>query len=318
MAASDEHGSLTRAFSGLGVDENALISILGKWHPEQRQSFRKGTPDFFIQDERQFERWNDSHVLQLRQEFLRLNEAIVLWTMHPWERDARLLKESLYKGPSQYNVLVEIAATRSAEELLGARRAYHSLFDHSVEEAVAFQVHTPDKKLLVALLSSYRYEGPKVNDEIAKLEAKTISNAIIKGGALVEDEEIVRILSTRSKLHLKAVYKHYKEISGNYLDEDLDGVPRLKETVECLITPQTYFSKVRFNHYVLDASLRLNADEITKDALTRVIPTRADVDMKLIKEEYHKNYGADLPKKIQDVANGNYRDFLLTLIARGD
>lgn len=59
-------------------------------------------------------------------------------------------------------------------------------------------------------------------------------------------------------------------------------------------------------------------DEITKEAVSRVIVTRADEDMKQIEEEYHLNYGVDLRKKIEDVANGNYRDFLLTLIARGD
>ncbi|GFP92446.1 annexin d4 [Phtheirospermum japonicum] len=313
MAASDELGSLTRAFSGLGVDESALISILGKWHPEQRQSFRKGSSEFFFEDERQFERWDDRHILQLRHEFLRLKDAIVLWTMHPWERDARLLKESLHKG-SQFNVLVEIASTRSSEELLGARRAYHSLFNHSVEEDVAFHVHGPERKLLVALLSSYRYEGPKVNEEIAKFEAKALSDAIKVGGeGLVENEEVVRILSTRSKLHLKAVYKHYKEISGNYLDEDVDGYSRLvKEAVQCLCAPQTYFIQV------LDISLRYDADEISKEAVTRVIVTRADEDIKQIKEEYNNKYGVNLSKRIEDVANGNYRDFLLTLIARGD
>ncbi|KAL3829786.1 hypothetical protein ACJIZ3_018588 [Penstemon smallii] len=318
MAASDEFGTLTRAFSGLGVDENALISILGKWHPEQRQLFRKGSRDFFIEDERQFERWDDRHVLQLRHEFLRLKDAIVLWTMHPWERDARLLKESLYKGP-QYNVLIEIACTRSPEELLGARRAYHSLFDHSIEEDVAFHVHTAEKKLLVALLSAYRYEGTKVNDEIAKLEAQTVWNAIREGGTgnrkeLLEDEEIIRILSTRSKLHLKAIYKHYKELitGNNSLDEELDGEPRIKETVQCLCTPQAYFSQV------LDESLKYNVDEISKESVSRVIVTRADVDMKQIKEAYHTKYGLHLSKKIEDVANGNYKDFLLTLLARGD
>ncbi|KAL0464501.1 UNVERIFIED_CONTAM: Annexin D4 [Sesamum latifolium] len=310
MAASDDVGSLARAFSGLGVDEQALISILGKWHPEQRQHFRKGTRDFFFEDERQFERWNDRHVLQLRHEFLRLKDAIVMWTMHPWERDARLLKESLYKGP-QYNVLIEIACTRSSEELLGARRAYHSLFDHSIEEDVAFHVHAPEKELLVAVLSSYRYEGPKVNEETAKLEAKTLSDVIGKKGLNKENEDfVIRILSTRSKLHVKAIYKHYKAITGNYLDEDLEGDLRLKETVQCLCTLEKYFSQV------LDESLRYNADEISKEALSRVIVTRADADMKQIKEEYHGKYGVSLPKKIEEVANGNYRDFLLTLIAR--
>lgn len=59
-------------------------------------------------------------------------------------------------------------------------------------------------------------------------------------------------------------------------------------------------------------------DEITKEAVTRVIVTRADVDMKQIKQEYLKKYGAQLPNKVEDVANGNYRDLLLTLLARGD
>lgn len=70
-------------------------------------------------------------------------------------------------------------------------------------------------------MSSYRYEGPRVNEELAKSEAKEFLKAIKDGGKkeLIEDEEIERILSTRSKLHLKALYSYYKEISGNYLDE---------------------------------------------------------------------------------------------------
>lgn len=71
-------------------------------------------------------------------------------TMHPWERDARLIKKALNKPGSSgsLSVLVEIACTRSSEELLGARRAYHSLFDHSIEEDVAYLVHGSDRKVL--------------------------------------------------------------------------------------------------------------------------------------------------------------------------
>lgn len=74
---------------------------------------------------------------------------------------------------------------------------------------------------MVALVSSYRYEGPKVHEDVAKSEAKALANAIKHAGNknLVDDEEIVRILSTRSKLHLMALYKHYKEITGKFLDE---------------------------------------------------------------------------------------------------
>ncbi|KAL3732605.1 hypothetical protein ACJRO7_029275 [Eucalyptus globulus] len=312
MAQSDELEALTKAFSGHGVDETTLIAVLGKSHPEKRKAFRKGNPQFFKEDERSFERWDDHRIKLLKREFSRFKNAVVLWAMHPWERDARLMKEALKDGPDSYNVLIEVACTRSSEELLGARRAYHSLFEHSIEEDVASHVHGPERRLLVALVSAYRYEGTKPKEDNAKAEAKTILNVIKSGEKKTDNEEVIRILTTRSKLLLKAVYKDYQEISGSNLDEDLKSDSRLQETVQCLCTPERYFSQV------LDLALEIDADKSTKKALTRVIVTRADVDVKEIDEEFNKMYGVRLTKKIEDTANGNYKDFLLRLIAKGD
>lgn len=77
------------------------------------------------------------------------------------------------------------------------------------------------EQLLVALVSAYRYEGPKVKEDAAKSEAKILANSIKNGHKKnpIEDEEVIRILSTRSKAHLKIVYKHYKEVSGNIIHE---------------------------------------------------------------------------------------------------
>jgi len=314
MANSDVLGALTKAFSGIGVDEKSLISILGKSQPEHRRSLRKGSPHLFQQDERSFERWDDNRVKLLKHEFMRFKNALVLWAMHDWEKDARLVKEALVKGtPQTYAVIVEIACTRTSEELLGARKAYHSLFEHSIEEDVSAHIHGVDRKLLVALVSAYRYEGPKVKDDTAKSEAKILINAVKNAEKKnpVEDEEVIRILSTRSKPHLHAVYKHYKEITGKSLNEDLEGVNLfLKQTVECLCTPPAYFSKV------LDEALRNDSDKNAKKGLTRVVVTRADVDMKEIQEEYNRLYGVSLLKKIEENANGNYKDFLIALVAR--
>ncbi|XP_050385227.1 annexin D4 [Argentina anserina] len=312
MALTDDFKTLTNAFSGLGVDEKSLISILGNSQLEERKCFRKGTPHLFKEDERLFERWNDDRVRLLKHEFMRFKNAVVLWAMHPWERDARLVKEALKKGPEVHGVIVEIACTRSSEELLGARKAYHSLFDHSIEEDVSYHIDGPESKLLVALVSAYRYEGPKVNKDTAKSEAQTLSHAIKNADSSnpIEDDEVIRILSTRSRAHLQEVYKHYKEIFGHNIDEDVDANLRLKETMLCLCTPQTYFSNV------LEVSLRNDVDKNTKKGLTRVIVTRADTDMNLIKEQYHNQYGVSLSSKIGDTANGNYKDFLLTLVAR--
>lgn len=79
---------------------------------------------------------------------------MVLWTMHPWERDARLAKEALRDGPQSYGIIIEIACTRSSEELLGARRAYHSLFDHSIEEDLAYHINGSDRKVNMAYIDT--------------------------------------------------------------------------------------------------------------------------------------------------------------------
>ena len=110
-------------------------------------------------------------------------------------------------------------------------------------------------QLLVGLVSAYRYEGPRVNEEVARAEAKALGAAVRSAGGgkalAVENDEVVRILSTRSKPHLVETLRHYKEIHGRRLEEDLSGRGReetttlLLEAVLCLAAPAKYFSQVR-------------------------------------------------------------------------
>ncbi|KAI3781262.1 hypothetical protein L2E82_11271 [Cichorium intybus] len=312
MAFSEELGVVNEAFSGLGIDEKSLISILGKWDANQLKSFRLGTSRFFDEDERSFEKLVQHQINQLKNDFLRFKSSLVLWTMHPWERDARLIKDALLDGPKSNNVIIEIACTRSSEELLGARRAYHSLFERSIEEDVASYITTSERKLFIALVSAYRYEGTKVNEELSKSEAKIVFEALKnadKKNPLLDDD-VVTILANRSKLHIKSLFQHYTNLSGNSIDADLETNMSLKDTMQCLCTPPAYFCKV------MEEAMVKEADENTREGLTRVIVTRADVDMKYIKEDYGHKYAITLSERITVATNGNYKDFLLTLIAR--
>ncbi|KAK8643237.1 hypothetical protein V6N13_012542 [Hibiscus sabdariffa] len=223
--------------------------------------------------------------------------------MHPWERDARLLKKALKKGPQQYNVIVEIACTRSSDQLLGVRKAYHSLFDQSIEEDIALHIKGSERKLLMGLVSTYRYEGSKVNEDSARLEAKVLLNAIKSGDTrkIIEDDEITRILATRSKSHLKEIYEQYMKFSDKTITEELE-VELLKKTVECLCTPQTYFTKI------FDAALKGNSDEDTKRALTRLVVTQ--------KGENMKEAAAKFEEKIEERVKGTYKDVLVGMLAK--
>ncbi|KAL6327962.1 hypothetical protein AAG906_031306 [Vitis piasezkii] len=314
MSLPNESRTLAKAFSGiLGVDEKSMLEILVKWHPEDLTTFRNENSSIFLKDKYfLFERWQDYHIVVLVKEFLRFQDVVVQWTMHPWERDARMARKALDGHPQTYGLLIELACTRSSDELLGARKAYQSLYGESIEEDVASRVEGIERQLLVALVSTYRYEGSRINDVAVRSEAIKLGITINRHGdkkKLFKDEEIVRILATRSKPHLKAVFKCYKETFNKNIEEDLDE-PSLKDIIYCLYAPPMYFSKI------LDSAMKANANENEKEALSRVIVTRANVDMKDIAEEYDRQYKTPLTQKIEDVALGNYKDFLVTLVQR--
>jgi FAD/FMN-containing dehydrogenase len=138
--------STNEGLGGLGVDEAALVSALGRWRrqPERRAQFRRGFPGFFSASAgaaASIERCEDEYLRHLEREFARLKDAAVLWALHPWERDARWAHHVLHGGDGHPpRVLVEVACTRAADDLLGARRAYQALYHRSLEEDVAYRV----------------------------------------------------------------------------------------------------------------------------------------------------------------------------------
>ena len=67
--------------------------------------------------------------------------------MHPWERDARMARKALDGHPQAYGLLIELACTRSSDELLGARKAYQSLYGESIEEDVASRVEGIERQV---------------------------------------------------------------------------------------------------------------------------------------------------------------------------
>ena len=78
------------------------------------------------------------------------------------------------------------------------------------------------QQLLVALVSTYRYEGSWINDVAVRSEAIKLGISINRYGEkkkLFKDEETIRILATRSKPHLKAIFKCYKETFNKNIEE---------------------------------------------------------------------------------------------------
>jgi len=80
----------------------------------------------------------------------------------------------------------------------------------------------------------------------------------------------------------------------------------LRVIIRCFTCPDRYFKKV-----ARQAIAGLGTDE---SSLTRVITTRAEVDLRFIKEAYQKRNSVPLERTIVGDTSGNYENMLLTLL----
>ncbi|KAJ7965704.1 Annexin [Quillaja saponaria] len=304
-SVAEDIEQLRKAFAGWGTNEDLIISILGHRNAAQRKIIRQTYAETYRED------LLKALDKELTNDFERL---VHLWTLDPAERDAFLANEATKRWTSSNLVLAEIASTRSADQLLLARKAYHNLYKKSLEEDVAHHTTGDFRKLLVALVSSYRYEGDEVNLTLAKSEANLLHEKI--SDKAYNDEELIRILATRSKPQINATLNHYKDKFGTDIVEDLEVDSKdeflslLRATIKGLIRPEIYYEEV--------LRLAISKQGTDEGALTRVVATRAEVDLKIIADEYHRRNSVPLDRAILKDTSGDYEKLLLALIGHND
>nr|P51074.2 RecName: Full=Annexin-like protein RJ4 [Fragaria x ananassa]AAF01250.1 annexin [Fragaria x ananassa] len=305
FCAKEDAEALRKSVKGWGTNEKAIISILGHRNAGQRKEIRAAYEQLYQED-----------LLKPLESELSgdFEKAVYRWTLDPADRDAVLANVAIKKSTDVYNVIIEISCIHSPEELLAVRRAYQLRYKHSVEEDLAAHTTGDIRKLLVALVTAYRYDGHEINAKLANSEADILHDAI-KDKAF-NHEEIIRILSTRSKTQLMATFNKYRDdqgisISKNLLEEGANDFQKALHTaIRCLNDPKKYFEKVLRN-----AIKRVGTDE---DALTRVIVTRAERDLRDIKEVYYKKNSVPLEQAVAKDTSGDYKAFLLTLLGKED
>ncbi|KAK9134289.1 hypothetical protein Syun_013619 [Stephania yunnanensis] len=290
-SVAEDCEQLKKAFDGWGTNEKLIISILAHRTSTQRKLIRQAYAELFGVDLLQ------SLDKELSSDF---EKVVLLWTVDPAERDAILAHDTARKWHPNNRVLLEIACTRSSLELFAVKQAYHARFKRSLEEDVAYHTTGDFRKLLVPLVSSFRYEGPEVNMTLAKTEAKILHENI--SNKAYNHDDIIRILTTRSKPQLNATFNHYNNEFGMLSDlktDPEDGfLAALRAIIKCLTNPEKYFEKV----------LRLAINKTGTD----------EIDMKQIKEEYYRRNSVPLERAIAHDTSGDYEAMLLALIGHED
>ncbi|XP_062007167.1 annexin Gh1-like isoform X1 [Rosa rugosa] len=135
---AEDSEQLKKAFEGWGTNEGLIISIWAHRNADQRRLIQQTYAETYGED------LLKALDKELTSDFER---ALLLWTLHPSERDAALANEATKRFTSSNWVLMEIACSRSSHELHLVKQAYHAKFKKSLEEDVAFHTSGDFRKV---------------------------------------------------------------------------------------------------------------------------------------------------------------------------
>ncbi|KAE8125885.1 hypothetical protein FH972_020653 [Carpinus fangiana] len=297
----DDTIALYRAFKGLGCDTAAVVSIL---------AHRDATQRALIQQEYRT-MYSDDLLKRLSSELHgKLETAVLLWMHDPAGRDAIIPRQALTETHN-FEAATEVLCSRTPSQIQSFKQIYHSKFGVPLEHDIERNTSADHKKLLLAYVSTPRYEGLEVDRAMTEKDAK----ALFKAGEKklgTDENTFIRIFCQRSRAQLAAISYAYHGMYGNSLKRAIKSETSghfeyaLLTILRCAENPAKCFAKVLHN-----AMKGLGTNDST---LIRVIVTRAEIDMQYIKAEYLKKYKKTLNDGVNSETSGHYRTFLLSLL----
>ena len=295
---------LHSAMKGLGTDENAIINVICNTDALQRAEIRRRYVALFGKD----------LIKKLKDELSgNFEDTVVGLFMTPPEYDAYCLYKAMKGLGTNEGVLIEIIGTRSNQEIQMIKSEFFKNYGKPLEKWVSSETSGHLKKLLISLLQANRSMNTMPDPMMCQGEAQALYMA--GEGRLGTDEStFVRIFTQRSAAELDLISRSYQQLRGNTLhhaiDKEFSGdTKKLLHTIlEGLQNPAAYFAR----------RLRDSVEGVgTNDSrLVRVIVSRCEIDMPLIKQEYRRMYGRDLVYDIRSDTSGDYKKILTYLLTR--
>ena len=295
---------LYRSMKGLGTDEDAIINVICSTDALTRAEIRRRYVALYGKD----------LIKKLKDELSgNFEDTVVGLFMTPPEYDAYCLYKAMKGIGTNEGVLIEIIGTRSNQEIQMIKSEFFKNYGKPLEKWVSSETSGHLKKLLISLLQGTRSMNTMPDPMMCQSEAHALY--IAGEGRLGTDEAtFVRIFTQRSAAELDLISRNYHQLRGNTLhhaiDKEFSGdTKKLLHTIlEGLQNPAAYFAR----------RLRDSVEGVgTNDSrLVRVIVSRCEIDMPLIKQEYRRMYGRDLVYDIRSDTSGDYKRILTYLLTR--
>uniref|UniRef100_A0A3Q3GK22 Annexin n=1 Tax=Labrus bergylta TaxID=56723 RepID=A0A3Q3GK22_9LABR len=285
---------LHKAMKGIGTDEDAILMLLAARSNDQRQQIKAAYKKAYGKD----------LVSALKSELGGLLESLIVALMTPPSLyDATQLHKALKGAGTDDDVLIEILASRSREQIKDIIKVYKKEFGGKLEKDISGDTSGHFQKLLVILLQVGR---GGTCDLYAAGEGKFGT----------DEEKFITILGNRSAEHLREVFDAYKKISGSDMEDSIEGETTgnlenlLLAVVKCARSVPAFFAEGLYK-----SMRRAGTDDET---LMRIMVSRSEADMLDIRASFKKMYGASLYSTIQEDTGGDYQKALLYLCGGND
>ena len=238
------------------------------------------------------------------------NVMIALFT-DKYEYDAQQLNNAIKGIGTDEDTLIEIIGTRPGWMLKKIKIAYKKLYDKDLEEDVKDDTSGDFQKLLITLLQCNRSENTEIDTEKCIKICDELYNAVEK--KLGTNEQIFnKYIGNCSPLELMTIsreyHRKYNKPLAKIIDSEFSGNIKIliKIVLYANICPSEYFAT-----RIKQAIKGLGTKE---KILNRVIITRNEIDIPIIRQYYKQLYGNDMNEDIKNDVSGNYQKLLMALV----
>ena len=230
-----------------------------------------------------------------------------------YEYDADQCRKAIKGIGTDDDTLIEIIATRPNWMLNKVKEIYKQKYNAELEQDVIDDTSGDFRKLLVSLLQCNRSENKIPDIEKSKEMAKDFFKGDKdKGKIKIDEEKMNKYFASSSPVELMHLAREFHREYGKSLikvvEDQFSG--NLKKLIKTIfygnISPSEYFA-TRIREAVEGAGTN-------EKILNRVIITRNEVDMDIIKEYYKILYSRDLIEDVKSDTSGVYRTLLVALI----
>uniref|UniRef100_A0A8C8RMG7 Annexin n=1 Tax=Pelusios castaneus TaxID=367368 RepID=A0A8C8RMG7_9SAUR len=278
---------LYKAMKGFGTDEQAIIDVLTKRSNAQRQQIARSFKEQFGKD----------LITSLQSELSGKFERLLVALMYPpFKYDAKELHDAVKGLGTSEGVIIEILASRTKVQIKEIIKAYKEEYGSNLEEDIKSDTTGYFEQILVCLLQGER-DDPRcyVDSALVLQDAQALYAAgeKIRG---TDEIQFITVLCTRSATHLLRVFDEYQKLANKSLEDSIRSETHgsledaMLAIVKCTRNIHAYFAE-RLYHALKGAGTR-------DGTLIRVIVSRSEIDLNLIKAEFLKIAGKSLSTMI--------------------